>query len=123
MKRQLLLFSVSVCVAWTTSLRASDVPKRLPAADLSRRTWMVGISSTLATAATLPARAAEENSNLRDFVDPQGLFTIQVPEDFYTIRRTQKGDLPDEKTGKGRRGSSIFTAGNLKKAIVVAVER
>ena len=47
----------------------------------------------------------------------------QVPNDFYTLRRSAKGDLPDSKTGKGRRGSSIFTAGNMKKAEVVAVER
>lgn len=60
---------------------------------------------------------------LKRFVDPYGLFSIEVPEGFYTLRRKSKGDLPDEKTGKGRRGSSIFTAGNMAKAEVVAVER
>lgn len=60
---------------------------------------------------------------MKDFIDPVGYFTIRVPKDFYAIRRVVKGDLPDEKTGKGRRGSSIFTAGNLAKAEVIAVER
>lgn len=50
------------------------------------------------------------------------LFTVEVPTSFFTLRRTQKGDLPDAKTGKGRRGSSIFTAGNMAKAEVIAVE-
>jgi hypothetical protein len=31
--------------------------------------------------------------------------------------------LPDPSSGQGRRGSSIFTAGNMAKAEVVAVER
>ena len=60
---------------------------------------------------------------MKEFVDPAGLFSLRVPKGFYTLRRTQKGDLPDAKTGKGRRGSSIFTAGNMAKAEVVAVER
>jgi hypothetical protein len=60
---------------------------------------------------------------MKEFLDPQGLFSIRVPQEFFTLRRTQKGDLPDAKTGKGRRGSSIFTAGNMAKAEVVAVER
>jgi len=72
-----------------------------------------------------PALAAESGTALemKEFVDPQGLFSVSVPKNFYTLRRTQKGDLPDAKTGKGRRGSSIFTAGDMAKAEVVAVER
>ena len=57
---------------------------------------------------------------MKMFVDP--LFSVSIPEGFFTLRRTQKGDLPDSKTGKGRRGSSIFTAGNMAKAEVIAVE-
>lgn len=60
---------------------------------------------------------------MKTFVDPKGLFAINVPKRFFAIRRTVKGDLPDEKTGKGRRGSSIFTAGDLAKAEVIAIER
>jgi len=67
----------------------------------------------------LPAPPVE----MKLFVDPQGLFVINVPAKFYKIRRQDKGDLPDEKTGKGRRGSSIFTAGDLSKAEIIAVER
>ena len=85
------------------------------------------LSSTLQSAP--PAWAADDVAattpavEMKSFVDPQGLFQLQVPKDFFTLRRTQKGDLPDAKTGKGRRGSSIFTAGNMAKAEVVAVER
>lgn len=62
-------------------------------------------------------------AEMKEFVDPYGFFSISVPEGFFTLRRKSKGDLPDEKTGKGRRGSSIFTAGNMAKAEVIAVER
>eukprot|EP00523_Entomoneis_sp_CCMP467_P006306 CAMPEP_0168734438 /NCGR_PEP_ID=MMETSP0724-20121128/8814_1 /TAXON_ID=265536 /ORGANISM="Amphiprora sp., Strain CCMP467" /LENGTH=322 /DNA_ID=CAMNT_0008781543 /DNA_START=60 /DNA_END=1028 /DNA_ORIENTATION=+ len=78
-----------------------------------------GDSMTVAAAAATPP----PTTNMKEFFDPYGLFSIQVPEGFYTLRRKAKGDLPDEKTGKGRRGSSIFTAGNMAKAEVVAVER
>jgi len=60
---------------------------------------------------------------MKTFIDPKGLFAITVPDQFYTIRRMAKGDLPDEKTGIGRRGSSIFNAGNLLKSQIIAVER
>jgi hypothetical protein len=59
--------------------------------------------------------------DMKDYSDP--LFSMQVPANFFTLRRQQKGDLPNEKTGAGRRGSSIFTAGNMAKAEVIAVER
>jgi hypothetical protein len=60
---------------------------------------------------------------MKSFIDPQGLFSLEVPKDFFTLRRTNKGDLPDAKTGKGRRGSNIFTAGNMAKAEVISVAR
>lgn len=64
-----------------------------------------------------------EGEEMKMFLDPQGLFALNLPKRFFTIRRTIKGDLPDEKTGSGRRGSSIFTAGDLNKAELLAVER
>jgi hypothetical protein len=60
---------------------------------------------------------------MKDFLDPLGLFSIRVPKSYFALRRTAKGDLPDEKTGIGRRGSSIFTAGDMSKAELIAVER
>lgn len=69
------------------------------------------------------AKAIENTVEMKTFVDPKGLFVIQVPKRFFAIRRTVKGDLPDEATGKGRRGSSIFTAGDMAKAEVIAIER
>jgi hypothetical protein len=58
---------------------------------------------------------------MKQFTDD--LFSISIPQSFFAIRRTVKGDLPDEKTGKGRRGGTIFTAGDMGKAEVIAVER
>ena len=75
-------------------------------------------SSTSSTTSTTGSSIPE----MKKFVDPYGMFDIEVPEEFFTLRRTAKGDLPDAQ-GKGRRGSSIFTAGNMAKAEVVAVER
>jgi hypothetical protein len=66
-----------------------------------------------------PSPAAE----MKTFVDPRGLFSIRIPKHYFAIRREVKGDLPDPKTGEGRRGSSIFTAGDMTKAELVAVER
>jgi hypothetical protein len=76
-------------------------------------------TSNRAVAAEITSTSIE----MKTFVDPIGLFVINVPKRFFAIRRTVKGDLPDEQTGKGRRGSSIFTAGDLAKAEVIAVER
>jgi hypothetical protein len=89
---------------------------------VSRRQWLALTSTVVGFGMAIdPVLAAE--LEMKEFVDPQGQFSLRVPKNFYTLRRTQKGDLPDAKTGKGRRGSSIFTAGNLAKAEVVAVER
>ena len=94
----------------------------------SRRSFFSNILSTAIVGASFssPALAADivaETVEMKTFVDPKGLFALNVPKRYYAIRRTVKGDLPDEKTGKGRRGSSIFTAGDLAKAEVIAVER
>lgn len=103
----------------------------------SRRNWLQGLTTAACAsvvaaspiiaraeeAVVAPAAPAPTPLEMKEFVDPAGLFSLRVPKAFYTLRRTQKGDLPDAKTGKGRRGSSIFTAGNMAKAEVVAVER
>ena len=98
---------------------------------LGRRKWL---SSSLVAATTLwgssilPAMAEGTEATatvveMKDFVDPVGYFSIRIPKYFFALRRSAKGDLPDPKTGQGRRGSSIFTAGDMRKAELVAVER
>ena len=72
-----------------------------------------------ATSDTVATGAVE----MTTFIDPQGLFALKIPKSFFAIRRTSKGDLPDASTGSGRRGSSIFNAGDLAKAEVLAIER
>jgi hypothetical protein len=71
------------------------------------------------TASSVPVPA------MKRFVDNANpsYFVIDVPQRFFTIRRSAKGDLPDAQTGQGRRGGTIFTAGDMSKAEVVAVER
>ena len=83
-----------------------------------QKSWGESSGQEVAPVTSAPGNSVE----MKTFVDPYGMFDIEVPQDFYTLRRTAKGDLPDAK-GKGRRGSSIFTAGNMAKAEVVAVER
>jgi hypothetical protein len=70
-----------------------------------------------------PAASPLPQVEMKEFVDPKGLFSIRIPKTFFAIRREVKGDLPDPKTGEGRRGSSIFTAGDMSKAELVAIER
>jgi hypothetical protein len=81
---------------------------------------LVAAAPVVAGADTDVAAAPIETKN---FVDPVGYFFITIPKTYFALRRSAKGDLPDAKTGQGRRGSSIFTAGDMGKAIVVAVER
>ena len=107
-------------------------------AILDRRSWLTTtIASSAALLNPLVVVGAEEGEEIsaeatavllpavemRKFVDPVGYFEIVVPKRFFAIRRNNKGDLPDASTGQGRRGSSIFSAGDLSKAEVVAVER
>jgi len=72
---------------------------------------------------TVKADDVISTTKMKNFVDPIGYFSITLPQKYFTLRRTAKGDLPDPKTGLGRRGSSIFTAGDMGKAELVAVER
>ena len=94
-----------------------------PNLSSTRRSWLNTLvasgTTTMAAIVSSPMVSyAEEASStttmvpsieMKQFDDPQGLFSLRVPKNFFTLRRTQKGDLPDAKTGKGRRGSSIFT--------------
>jgi hypothetical protein len=116
----------------------ATLPNQNDVSSSSRRDWLkrvvlVASSSLIASSSTPSVAVAQDTTTIttaqlqplemKTFVDPQGLFALRVPSNFYTLRRTVKGDLPDAKTGKGRRGSSIFTAGNMAKAEVIAVER
>ena len=97
----------------------------------TRRQWAKDLlvqSTFISSSAMIAAQPSwadvDMGIEMKEFIDPKGLFSISVPKRFYTLRRTSKGDLPDEKTGKdGRRGSSIFTAGDMAKAEVIAIER
>jgi hypothetical protein len=131
----LLLSCILAVTAGFTPANTVDVSRqrRQPTAlaAVSRRHVLTSALVTLVvpTAATAAAETPEAIApeaiaiEMKTFVDPLGLFSIRTPQGFFTLRRTAKGDLPDEKTGKGRRGSSIFTAGNMGKAEVISVER
>ena len=99
----------------------------LPAAALAVPAFVAGFpapaSAAVDVSELVQAQEAAAPVPLKTFLDPEGLFALEVPQGYYTLRRKAKGDLPDEKTGAGRRGSSIFTAGNMAKAEVLAVER
>jgi hypothetical protein len=109
-----------------TNNAAAD-PALRESTTATRRTMLTQILGAAGAALLLPKQVLADvdvsSVEMKEFVDPYGIFSITVPTSFFTLRRTAKGDLPDEKTGKGRRGSSIFTAGNMAKAEVIAVER
>ena len=117
-----------------TRLAAKKDQWHLPEKITTRRDWGIGTVTSSIVSIFLPSSmaladvdvssvAAEPPIEMKLFVDPKGLFSVIVPRKFFSLRRTAEGDLPDEKTGKGRRGSSIFTAGDLGKAEIIAVER
>lgn len=86
---------------------------------------LLGIDSLplAAAAGALSDDTTTTSIAMKTFVDPEGLFIINIPQRFFAIRRTNQGDLPNAATGAGRRGSSIFNAGDLAKAEVLAIER
>jgi hypothetical protein len=106
---------------------SDDLEARGSGAPMSmnrRRYWQIISAAAAASLLSFPVHAEETTAvlpEMKSFVDQ--FFVIKVPKNFFTIRRSAKGDLPDAKTGQGRRGSSIFTAGDMSKAEVVAVER
>jgi len=130
----------NVAVRSRAHLFPSDSADVSPDATVGRRAALDNVlRSVFSTTAIFsagplsPARAAVDVESLvetkpvepvemKAFLDPMGFFSIRVPKIFYILRRSAKGDLPDA-SGKGRRGASIFTAGNLAKSEVVAVER
>jgi len=124
----LLLVGPTVSFQPVLNRRFQSTTVVLHATSVDRRTLFhqAVLASAAAAATLLPqqaAAAAAAEVDMKIFVDPVGLFVISTPEKFFRLRRSAKGDLPDAKTGKGRRGSSIFSAGDMSKAEVVAVER
>jgi hypothetical protein len=107
--------------------RAASSPTALFAT--SRRQWLARVVAVTASTLIPSAEAFADDTTTMNavetkmFIDPQGYFAMRLPKNYFTLRRSAKGDLPDAKTGQGRRGSSIFTAGDMSKAEVVAVER
>ena len=110
---------LSTVVAFTGTHNVQKAPSTTALFAVDRRRWLAGVATT--ATAWLPAVALAMDT--KTFVDPQGYFAITIPKNYFALRRSAKGDLPDDKTGKGRRGSSIFTAGDMAKAEVIAVER
>jgi hypothetical protein len=125
-KSEALIIGKAARDAYSTRNGGMTMAAVKPDDSCSRRTWLTSLIAGCGVIDFMPAMANGidvSTIEMKEFIDPQGLFSIRVPNSFYTLRRTAKGDLPDVKTGKGRRGSSIFTAGNMAKAEVVAVER
>ena len=109
---------------YNVNIRAMSAQHKAVSAT-DRRQWLGTVGTAVLPFLFWENAFAEEGEaptrmDMKFFEDP--LFTLSVPKGFFTLRRTQKGDLPDSKTGNGRRGSSIFTAGNMAKAEVIAVE-
>jgi hypothetical protein len=110
-----------------TRRTALFVPMSIAVAGLthkSKTAAATSLTTTLLSDATITTTNTPlESVTMKTFIDPQGLFVMNIPQRYFAIRRTNQGDLPSTSTGSGRRGSSIFNAGDLSKAEVVAVER
>lgn len=128
-KRNLLVLTVfSISSDRALALHAvNSNQRRSSCAKIANRRDVFGAITTTAGAIIAPTIVSADESvsavDMKNFVDPVGYFAISIPKTYFTLRRTAKGDLPDPKTGVGRRGSSIFTAGDMAKAELVAVER
>ncbi|KAL9188522.1 hypothetical protein ACHAXT_006900 [Thalassiosira profunda] len=137
MARRLLLTTAAACLVAARPGVGFGFPEPsvgdVATASSSRRRFMQQTSAAVVAASwaggTLPASADEAavatEVPMKLFVDnaKPSLFAIEVPQRFFSIRRSAKGDLPDAKTGQGRRGGTIFSAGDMSKAEVIAVER
>lgn len=123
--RLILCLLLPTVTAFSVGLKTKNPSSTALFSCTTRRQWLLqnGMIATAFVSVPAASIAADVAIETKTFVDPQGLFAITVPQSFFTLRRSAKGDLPDSKTGQGRRGSSIFTAGNMAKAEVVAVER
>ena len=99
-------------------LALQDAAKKVAAASVVVvASPFIGINPAVAETAA----ATDAPVEMKLFTDES--FTLTLPKRFFALRRRAKGDLPDEKTGQGRRGSTLFNAGDLAKAEVIAVER
>ena len=111
---------IAPTTAFTTTKQGRQSRTNRALAAVVDRRWMIHCGWVYAAATILhppPTHAAPPTTEpLRTFVDPQGLFQITVPQRYFCIRRTARGDLPDTQTGNGRRGSSIFSSGDMAKA-------
>lgn len=99
----------------------------LSANAMARAATAISTTSTVIaaddiTTTSQPTISAMTPVPMKTFVDPAGLFALNLPQRFFALRRSAKGDLPDAQTGTGRRGSTIFSAGDMAKAEVVSVE-
>lgn len=103
-RRRLLQSTAAITAASWTGDKSASTP------------WLAPVSAVEDVASEVPMKRFVDNAN-------PSLFEMDVPQRFFAIRRSAKGDLPDAKTGQGRRGGTIFTSGDMSKAIVIAVER
>ena len=111
----------------TTSLNAihASSSRRSALQDMAKRiavaSGIVASSPLVGPNSAMAETATDAPVEMKLFSDE--LFVVNIPKRFFALRRRAKGDLPDEKTGQGRRGSSIFSAGDMAKAEVIAIER
>ena len=119
--------AVEAFPAWKPSPASDDAPvSSAPPAPAVASTADAGTADAAGAADAQPTvTGLVEAANLKGFRDPQGMFALALPKPWFKVRPTDKGDLPDE-SGKGRRGSRIFSAGLLSNQFapkILSVER
>eukprot|EP00616_Rhizochromulina_sp_CCMP1243_P003952 CAMPEP_0118981064 /NCGR_PEP_ID=MMETSP1173-20130426/29758_1 /TAXON_ID=1034831 /ORGANISM="Rhizochromulina marina cf, Strain CCMP1243" /LENGTH=260 /DNA_ID=CAMNT_0006931459 /DNA_START=68 /DNA_END=847 /DNA_ORIENTATION=- len=111
------------------SLRMAGVEESDGPPTLCRRGVLASLAGTALLGGPMGGKADDaivaEGQQLASFEDPLGMFRVSLPPKWYKVRPKDKGDLPDAR-GKGRRGSRIFSAGDLSNQFapkILSVER
>lgn len=121
--RRNILATIGITMFSMLSVNANTLAATASATAMPSSTTTIAAETTTSTPTpSQQAITATATVPMRTFVDPAGLFVLNIPQRFFALRRSAKGDLPDAQTGSGRRGSTIFSAGDMAKAEVVSVE-
>lgn len=94
-----------------------DIFKNIKAA--SAASLVYAMNSNIANAEETITLTKEDKMTL--YNDPNGLFRLSIPKSYFIFRRP--GNPNNKGKTKSRKGSAIFTAGDIGKAEIVSIDR
>jgi len=89
--------------------------------EIMKSMQAVTLSSILTLSPSITNAAETDKMAMTLYEDPNGLFKIRIPKGFFIFRRP--GNPTNKDKTKSRKGSSIFTSGDIGKAEIVSVDR